>query len=319
MARRLGRIYLWVALAATFALGFVREAAGTEVFIPLCTAHLALVAAAVWAAGAAKGSEGRAAEHPAFLPGVLLIAGPMILFVGATTGPPAPARPGDYLFNSTSLLLGVVVVLIGYAALSARLWQRRERTWSVLGLAGLLVGVALYGLNMIFRLAHVASGAAATFAKAELQVFPGLGNIAFPLSAEPAWPVFLYVWATLMLAAYAILAYLASASYGAALMRVGWVGKLGGRVFVTLGLALSLVMGAGWLFLSNPVVQTALFFLGVPFMSVVLPYFVGVVLLGDAGAPQRADAIHVGAGREPVRRSDITERSEVFSKERNER
>ena len=279
--RGISRIYLWVALAATLALGPVRQAAGMEVFVLVGTVHLALVAAAVLAAGSAKGPEGRAREHPGFLPGVLLIAGPITLFMGATAGPPTPAHPGDYLFNTTGLLLGVFVVLLGYAGLSARLWDRGERTWSVLGLAGVLVGTVLYALNMIFRYAQVAAGNAAPFAEAERQVFPGLGNISFPLIAEPSWPVFLYVWATLMLAAYAALAYLCAAAYGAALLRAGCVGKVGGTTFVVLGLALALIVGSGWLFLSYPVAETLLFFLGVPFMTVILPYFMGVTLIRD--------------------------------------
>ena len=290
MLKRISRNYLWVGLIVAFALGPVRQAAGTGVFVIAEAVHLALIAAAVWASGAMKGSAGRADEHPAFLPGILLISGPLVLYAGASTGPPTPARAGDYLFNTTGLLLGVLIMVLGFALLSARLWESGERTWSVLGLAGLLVGVVFYALNMISRYAQIAAGAATPFVEAERQVSPGIGNLSLPLEAQPTWSAFVWVLFTLMLAAYGAIAYLAAAAYAAAMLRTGWIGRTGGGIFVMLGSTLGLIMSAGWLFLDNPIVETLLFFLGVPFVTVILPYYMGVVLIGDTS--RRAKTVH---------------------------
>jgi hypothetical protein len=55
----------------------------------------------------------------------------------------------------------------------------------------------------------------------------------------------LLVWTDMLQLAFAILAYLATAALGAALVRVGWLGRLGGSVFVGLNLALAFAVIAG--------------------------------------------------------------------------
>ena len=292
MLTRIIRDYLWIGLVVAFALGPLRQAAGTGVFIVAGAVHLALITAAIRASAAGEETAVRFYGQPAFLPGVLLIAGPLVLFMGASTGPPTPARAGDYLFNTTGLLLGVLIMLLGCALLSARLWESGERTWSVLGFAGLLVGVVLYALNMISRYAQIAAGAATPFVEAERQVFPGIGNLSLPLDAQPSWPAFVWVLFTLMLAAYGVTVYLASAAYATAMLRAGWIGRIGGSIFAVLGLALGLIMSAGWLFLGNSVVETLLFFLGVPFATVILPYFIGVVLVRNGGRAKDNKPVH---------------------------
>lgn len=291
MTQRIGSVYLWIAFFVAFFAIFAGpvRALGAPLASVAYTAFVAVTAAVLWSAGAAKTEEGRAWRRPSFLPGVLLLAGPLVLLLGASvTGHPTAARPGYFLLNTTALLLGVLVLLFGCALLSARLWGAGERLLSVLGIAGFLLGAVLFAANMLFRYAVIASGAAEAFVVADRQVFPTLGTISFPLEAEPSWLAFLYIWATLMLAAYGLISYLVSAAYGAALLRIGWVGKTGGTIFVTLGLALALVMGPGWLLLSNPVVEFLLFLLGVPFMTVVLPYFLGVALVRRAYRGDRA-------------------------------
>lgn len=282
MIQRLDSIYLPIAFFVAFIAIFIEpvRALGAPLASVAYAAFVVLTASVVWTTGAKKTKHGRARRPPSFLPGVLLLSGPLVLLLGASvTGPPTGARPGYFLFNTTALLLGVLILSAGYAALSARLWRAGERPLSVLGISGFLIGAALCVANMLFRYSVIASGSAEAFVVADRQVFPRLGDISFPLESEPSWLAFLYVWATLMLAAYGLISYLVAAAYGAALAKVGWIGRTGGLVFVTLGLALGLVMGPGWLFLNSPVIEGLLFFLGVPFMTVVLPYFMGVALV----------------------------------------
>lgn len=279
---RISKLYLWIAFFVAFLAIFVGpvQALAAPVALAAYAVFVALTAAAVWKIGAVKTKEGLVRSHSSFLPGALLLAGPLVLILGASvTGHPTGERPGYFLFNTTALLLGVLISLVGFAILSARLWETGGRLLPVLGISGFLLGAAMFCINMLFRYAVIASGAAEAFVVADEQVFPRLGSISFPLEAEPSWLAFLYVWATLMLAAYGLISYLVVAAYGAALIEVGWIGRIGGAVFVTLGLALALIMGPGWLFLSNPIVKTLLFFLGVPFMTVILPYFLGVALV----------------------------------------
>lgn len=305
MIRRTHRIHL----SGAFLIAFLAIFVGPSRVLPAPVALaayagiLAFVVTVVWRIGAAKTEGDYARRSPSFLPGALLLAGPLVLILGASvTGHPTADRPGYFLFNTTALLAGVLLLLAAFALLSARLWQAGGRLLPMLGLVGFVVGTAMYVANMIFRYAVIASGAADAFVVADRQVFPTLGEISFPLQAEPSWLAFIYVWATLMLAAYGALSYLVAALYGASLARSGWIGKTGGGVIVTLGLAFALVMGPGWLLLGNQVVGFLIFFLGVPFMTVVLPYFLGVALLGRVHREDPSLIMGVTAERVPIAR-----------------
>lgn len=108
-----------------------------------------LTAVAVWKLGTAKPKVGwRVQEDPAFLPGILLLSGPLALLLGASvTGEPTAALPGDYLLNTTAILLGSVILVGGYVVLSVRLWEAGQRLLPFLGLASLLVGAAVWLAN----------------------------------------------------------------------------------------------------------------------------------------------------------------------------
>src|SRR5918998_208151 len=268
------RIYLTIAFFVAFFAIFIGPAGtlGPPAASVAYTGFVVIIAAVLWKIGGGKAEEGLVRGSPRFLPGVLLISGPLVLLLGASvTGHPTGERPGLFLLNTTALLVGVSVVLIGYAILSARLWEAGQRPLATLGIVGFAIGFVIFAANMLFRYAVIASGAAGGFVVADKVVFPMLGEIPFPLPSDPSWLVFTYVWVTLRRAASGLISSLVPAAYGAALARAGWIGRTGGSVFVVLGLALALVMGAGWIVLGNPVVNFLLFFLGVPFMTVVLP------------------------------------------------
>src|SRR3712207_9493311 len=53
------------------------------------------------------------------------------------TGEPTASRPADYLWNTTAILLGTAILVSGFLALFARLWENGEHLLPVLGAAGL--------------------------------------------------------------------------------------------------------------------------------------------------------------------------------------
>lgn len=281
MFRRISGIYLWIALFLAIPVGRLRDLAGTEALISGYAVFVALTAAAVWKIGAAKTQSGRVREHPAFLPGVLLLAGPLALLLGASvTGEPTAARPGDYLLNTTAILMGSVILVGGFVVLFARLWEAGERLLPVLGLAGLLAGSAVWLANLVFRYAVVASGAAGLQAGVEDRAWVA-NEYLRGLRGEPSWMEFLLVWTDMLQLAFVLMAYLSAAAFGTALTRVGWLGKAGGGVFVALNLTLSLGVAAGIILAGSgsTVAAWTVFILTIPFMIFVLPYFVGVALV----------------------------------------
>jgi hypothetical protein len=276
---RLSSIYLWVALFLAVPVGQLRNLAGVVALIVGYAVFVALGAAVIWRLGVANSTSGLARKHPAFVPGVMLVAGPLVLLLGVSvTGEPTAARPGDYLLNTTAILLGSVILIAGFVVLFVKLWEAGERLLAVLGLAGLLGGTAMWLANLVFRYAVVASGAVGLQAEVENRAWVAHEYL-LGLPGEPSWTEFLLVWTDMMQVAFVLLAYLAAAAYGMALIRAGWLGKTGGRVFVALNLALALAVTTGLILAGSVVAAWTVFILTIPFMVFILPYFAGVALI----------------------------------------
>lgn len=285
MTRRLRNVYLAAALFLAVPVGMVRDLAGTGALLAAYAAFVAVTVTVLWKTAMSKAASGVAREHPAFLPGVLLLAGPLALVLGASvTGSPTAALPGDYLLNTTALLLGTAILVAGFAVLFAVLPGSAGRLFPVIGLTGLLVGTAVWLANLVFRYAVVASGAAGMQAGVEDTAW--LAHVYLPgLGGGPSWMGFLLVWTDMLQLAFVVLAYLSAAAFGTALTRAGWLGRAGGRTFVTLNLVLAAVTVTGIILAGygNAVAAWTVFVLTIPFMAFILPYFLGGALIRHAG------------------------------------
>lgn len=282
MLKRIGGMFLWIAPFLAILVGQMRNLAGVVALLVGYAVFVALTTAIVRKIGATKTESGVVREHSAFLPGVLLVAGPLALLLGASvTGEPTASRPGDYLLNTTAILLGSVVLISGFVALFAGFWRAGQRLLPVLGLAGLLVGGAVWLANLIFRYAVVASGAADLQAAVEDRAWVA-NQYLLGLRGEPSWMEFLLVWTDMLQLAFVLIAYLATAAFGVALMKAGWTGRIGGSIFVGLNLALALAVTLGIVLAGAGSVVAAwtVYVLTAPFMAFILPYFMGVALVG---------------------------------------
>jgi hypothetical protein len=296
MLHRTSAIYLWIALFLAIPTGQLRNLVGPGALFVGYALFAALTVGAIWSIGATKTEDGLVREHPAFLPGVLLLAGPLALLLGASvTGEPTAALPGDYLLNTSAILLGSVILVSGFVALFARLWKAGKRLLPALGLAGLLVGAAVWLANLLFRYAVVASGAAGLQAEVEDRAWVANAYLR-GLEGEPSWMELLLVWTDMMQLAFVVLAYLSAAAFGAAMVNTGWVGKAGGSVLVALNLALAFAVSFGILLAGggSAVAAWSVFVLTIPFMAFIMPYFVGVSLL------RRGSRRSVTIGREEL-------------------
>ncbi len=285
MTTRLSSYYLWIALFLAVPVGRLRDLAGTEALIFGYAVFVALTASVVWKAGMAKTKVGRVREQPSFLPGILLFSGPLVLLLGASvTGEPTAARPGDYLLNTTAILVGSLILLGGFVGLAARLWETGQRLLPAFGLASLLVGTSMWLANVVFRYAVVASGAASLQARVEDRAWVA-NEYLRGLAGAPSWMELLLVWTDMLQLAFVLLAYLAAAALGAASVHVGWLGRAGGGVFVGLNLAMGLAVTAGVVLAGygSTVGAWTAYVLTIPFMVFVLPYFLGAALLQGGG------------------------------------
>ncbi len=152
LVTRLARAYLWTSLFLAIPVGRSRDLLGPEALLCGYVVFAALFAAAVWKVGTAKGIAHRVRERSPFLPGVLLFAGPVALLPGASvTGEPTASRPGDYVLNTTAILVGSLILIGGFVALSARLWDAGQRLLPSIGMAGMVSGAAVWLVSLIFR------------------------------------------------------------------------------------------------------------------------------------------------------------------------
>jgi hypothetical protein len=167
-AKKLGSVYLWIALFLAIPLGRLRDLVSAEALLCGYAVFVALFTLAIWKIRTTKTKAVLVRERPTFLPSVLLLAGPLTLLLGASvTGEPTASRPGDYVLNTTAILVSSLVLIGGFVALFARLWDAGQRLLPALGLAGLVSGAAVWVANLIFRYAVVASGAAGLQAEVE--------------------------------------------------------------------------------------------------------------------------------------------------------
>jgi hypothetical protein len=232
------------------------------------------------------------------LPGVLFLAGPLALLLGASvTGEPTASRPCDYVLNTTAILLGSLVLTGGFVALSARLWEAGQRLLPAIGMFGLVAGTAIWLANLVFRYAVVASGAAGLQAEAEDRAWVA-NEYLRGLEGKPSWMELLLVWTDMLQLSFVVLAYVATAALGAALVGAGWLGRFGGSVFVGLNVALAFTVIAGIILAGYGSVAGAwiAYMLSIPFMVFVLPYFLGAVLLGGKAAERTLHMDDLAAG-----------------------
>jgi hypothetical protein len=152
----------------------------------------------------------------------LLLAGPTLVLLGAVTWPGGDlasiaGKPEGHVTTAGLFLLGSFVTLAGFVGLRTALRGAGDDWLSRLGLVGLEVGTALWTIHLLVRIAVVLPVARAA-------------------AEPPSWFEPMVTLSGGLYAVYMVLAYLATAAYGGALARAGWVSGGWGRGLVWFGL-----------------------------------------------------------------------------------
>jgi hypothetical protein len=184
------------------------------------------------------------------------------------------------MLNTTAILVGSLALIGGFVALSVRLWDTGQRLLPAFALAGLVSGATVLVVNLTFRYAAVASGAAGLQAEVEDRAWVA-NEYLRGLSGTPSWMDLLLVWTDMLQLAFVVLAYLTAAALGSALVGTGWLGRFRGSVFVGLNAALAsaVIVGIVLAGYGSVVGAWTAYVLSIPFMVFVLPYILGTVLL----------------------------------------
>jgi hypothetical protein len=222
-------------------------------------------------------SERRLAGSLLILGTVLFFAGLAALFLGANfmafleAPPDAPLQPllanlaedvASWQWGWALLIAAVVTTALGLAMLTSVLREAGDRTLSWLGLIAFLLGAVLWVTDMAY----------------DLSVTVWVAQNAARGSAEPEFYAPLILWGETLAGIYNLLAFLAMAAYGAAILHtrllprwVGWAAIVWSVVW----------LGMYLLTLSAP-----------PVLHQVMPLLIGIMLL------LRRNQVPVGLGEE---------------------
>jgi hypothetical protein len=187
----------------------------------------------------------------------------VIFWIGAGTppykqwmGPPVKEYLGiigghrpNWLFINGSFAVACVLTVPALAALTSLLRGAGDRGWSVAGLALFATGAALWLVHLGHRLA-VTPWAAAELSRT--------GEV-------PAGYEATKLWMGLLFAAFMVMAYLAMAAYGAAILQTGLLPRWAGWTALVFGL----VAVPGF---ATPLFQP-------PLMVHVVPFILGIAIL----------------------------------------
>jgi hypothetical protein len=178
------------------------------------------------------------------------------------------ANQGIWLWIAASFALGVLMTLAGLVVLGAALRAAGDRIWSELGQAAFLFGSVLWLASIAFRATATISAAKETAAS----------------GVVPPWFEPMRAWAGAIFAIYMVLAYLAIAAYGKALLATGLSPRWVARTHTIFGL-----LGAVGFVAGLPLFAP-------PLMIHLAPGILGVVMLVRlrGGAARESDEARAG-------------------------
>jgi hypothetical protein len=193
-----------------------------------------------------------------------------LLWVGL--GPPGVATAAENQMRYLVLIVMAIAVAIGFVALREALSEAGERFYSTLGFAAIILAGPLYlTWNTFVFGAYFAKGHAG-------QIPPAL------LSLQIGMDILLFLGCALT--------YVATAAFAASLGRIEWLRRKATLVYIILNfvalfsLVISVLKYPDPAALSAPWYVMPGVFLHVPAVPLIMPFFLGVVLLRRAGDEQ---------------------------------
>ena len=247
MLRRLASAFIWFApLLIITPLWFVYHKLGLPAGVAGATAGLIVMAFAMWARGMFKWEDLPTAYGLARL---LLVGGGAIVWVMGAAGPPRRRDVTLAFYNNFGLIVGLFVILLGFAALKAELQKEKRGALAAVGHASFSISYVVWILQCCMIWAFLRA--------------PAMG---LPKAQQPDWLLFTFpVWDHLD-SLRLVSAYLASAAFASAGILTGRISRWPGRLM----LAFSLI---GVMF---GIVQAMPFF--IPAVTCIVPYFLGLTL-----------------------------------------
>jgi hypothetical protein len=239
--------------------------------------YFAVTAIAAWTLGARAIRTDAQDRRLLALAGILLItpfALVALLWVGL--GGPWQATAAENQMRYLVLILMAIAIASGFVVFREALNEAGERFFATLGFAAIMLSGPLYLIWNSFEFG-------AAFGKAHAGEVP-----AAIVSLGDVFDLILFL--------AGLLTYLATAAFAASLGRVQWLGRRAARAFMIVnGVAVLFLVIRGLQFpdpraLSTPWYTNPGFVFGIPAIPFIMPFLLGVVLLGRAGEKQSQEA-----------------------------
>jgi hypothetical protein len=274
MGRIVALLYLWLGLPLMLMARVALPLGGFRLLLALGLVHTALLLFASRALARRKDDTGEERATHAFL-----VVGPALFMLGAATGAPSPALPMSYAWNTLGLLLGSLVTFAGLIAVTVRLWKSGQHLIASLGMGSALLAAAVWLPSLALRVAVLATGAGDAWAAEEvLYMHFRTSNAPFTLHPE-SWRAVLLMWTYVLSTLHKILLFGVIAIFSVGLARGGFVSRRSACMLGGLAAALALLLVLGRLFFDVPAMQVAWGVSSIPFVTYVLPYFLGLAML----------------------------------------
>lgn len=268
ISKKISRLYLLLLPILVVAFGFGLGKISYTIYLPIWIVNVLLMVLASWVLGLhvyKKNEQSHLAIGAFFLivPTILIS-----MFFGL--GPP-PATAKEWVTTATEqqvryfmLTAAGVFILFGFALLKEKLYSLNEKYYSLLGYVAILLAIPLFILDMLFwgfTLTEVFKAVVSTSAES------------LPQWSNPLRELF-----GMVSVVEVGLTYLGITFFAISMNQVGFLSKSSSTIYVLISLFafIIIVLSA---FLPEPFV-TAGFAVSIPAIPFLMPYYMGVSLLG---------------------------------------
>jgi len=215
---------------------------------------------------------------------LLVATAPGLFALVGFAGPPTADEPGLMQLNTAALAVLALALLLAATRVAVDHRASPHIHLVVSGLVLLVIGSTLYLANLTARVAVVLSGAADQQAAVEDHAWVAYEYLR-GLEGSPDFMSYLLVWFDLTQLGYVAVTYVAFAGIARLLHREGFVSRRAGTVIGRTACALAsvLVLGAVAAVMlprdADLVPAWAAFVAGIPFMTTIVPFALGVAML----------------------------------------
>ena len=276
--RRLTFGFLCVSPFLVFIVVCVRALRIPGVYQGIAAVLVTAMTVAAWTLGArAIGADTKERQWLALSGGLLVVPWSVLALVFPGLGVPQQATEAENQLRYLALLLAGILMTGGFVTLTETLREAGERFYSALGFTAVMLAGPLFLVWNLFK----------------LTVFPIAMRQVTSSGQMSGWPATLQSAGQYLLVVQAVLTYVATAAFAAALGELGWLGRTSSRVFAGVSLFVILCQGVTVAVLTrtpgDPTAVTNHWYAipgmvgAVPALPLIMPFLFGVVLLRRAG------------------------------------